>query len=409
MKFLKYIFSLLLVSGLSLSACAVEVDFSENDVLGKYVGVVDIHGFISQGFIKDSGNNYIENGTDGSFNLREMGINFSTSYGNLRLAAQLFAGTLGSRYDDNIILHWAVADYHWKDEISFRGGKMKMPFGLYNETRDIDAFRTSIFLPNAVYNENYRDPFSSITGGGIYGTLDASDYGSFDYQFYVGVPDVDDNGTAIDTANNFPMIQNVKDFTLQQMVATQMFWNTPIDGLKVGGSYLTPDYDINGYSTGMLGFPAAGAPLKLNVDGSHVWAFSSEYTIGDLVLAAEYMRMTGGIYNGSTKVGSLNQMGYYGSATYQFTDKLSGAVAYSVFYDDKADKDGDKKVAMGGKKYQAWNKDFSISAKYDIRDNWDVKAELHFVDGAAQYLSASNSGDLECYTTMLAFKTSYYF
>ena len=58
--------------------------------------VVDIHGFISQGFIKSTGNNYLGETLDGEWEFTETGINFATELtDDLRVGAQLFARDLG--------------------------------------------------------------------------------------------------------------------------------------------------------------------------------------------------------------------------------------------------------------------------------------------------------------------------
>ncbi len=54
--------------------------------------MVDIHGFVAQGYLKSDHNNFLADTEDGSFQFNEMGINFSTSMGeNLRLGMQLFS------------------------------------------------------------------------------------------------------------------------------------------------------------------------------------------------------------------------------------------------------------------------------------------------------------------------------
>ncbi len=56
-------------------------------------GEVDIHGFISQGYMKSSDYNfYLAETEDGTFQFNEMGINFSTELtDSLRLGMQFFA------------------------------------------------------------------------------------------------------------------------------------------------------------------------------------------------------------------------------------------------------------------------------------------------------------------------------
>ena len=57
---------------------------------------VDIHGFISQGYLKSTGNNFLAETKRGTWEFTEVGINFGTYVTDeLRLGMQLFARDLG--------------------------------------------------------------------------------------------------------------------------------------------------------------------------------------------------------------------------------------------------------------------------------------------------------------------------
>ncbi len=61
---------------------------------------VDIHGFISQGYIKSSEYNYIvSDSEDGSFQFNEFGINFTSNLtDDIHMGMQLIARDLGDLY-----------------------------------------------------------------------------------------------------------------------------------------------------------------------------------------------------------------------------------------------------------------------------------------------------------------------
>jgi len=127
---------------------AANIQAMEVDLLGG----IDIHGLISQGFLKSDDNNFLANDSeDGTFQYNDMGINFSKKLTEqIRLGLQLFARDLGDIGNDDVELDWAFADYRWKDWLGLQVGKIKFPHGLYGETRDIDALRTNILLPQHV-------------------------------------------------------------------------------------------------------------------------------------------------------------------------------------------------------------------------------------------------------------------
>ena len=117
---------------------------------------VDIHGFISQGYLKTTRNNYIADSTDGTFQFNEMGLNFTTRpMDKLIIGAQFFARDFGSVGNDQIQIDYALADYRFTDYFGVRAGKLKNPMGLYSEYRDIDMLRTCIILPQAFENRSH--------------------------------------------------------------------------------------------------------------------------------------------------------------------------------------------------------------------------------------------------------------
>jgi len=48
-------------------------------------------------------------------------------------------------------------------------GKLKVPYGFYGKTRDIDSLRTGILLPQGVYMEYIRSSYNSAWSGSVDG------------------------------------------------------------------------------------------------------------------------------------------------------------------------------------------------------------------------------------------------
>ena len=195
---------------------------------------MNIHGFVSQGYLKSSDNNYQGNTEDGTFEFNEFGLNFSTELTDeLRVGVQFFARDLGNLDNDKIIVDWAYGDYRFTDWFGVRAGKMKMPVGMYNEVRDVDMLRTSILLPQGVYNESWRSTFNAIKGIGIYGSFAAGALGTFNYQGQTGVLNItDDSGL-----NKYIEDQLNSEFDSYKLSSTNVFnliWETPLQNLKLG-------------------------------------------------------------------------------------------------------------------------------------------------------------------------------
>ena len=110
---------------------------------------VEIHGFVSQGFIASSGSNYLADSKQGSFEFSEVGINFSKQLTDrMRVGMQLFTHDLGPLGNYRTRFDWFYLDYRFWDWFGVRAGRTKLPFGLYNESSDIDAARVPVLLPS---------------------------------------------------------------------------------------------------------------------------------------------------------------------------------------------------------------------------------------------------------------------
>ena len=56
-------------------------------------------------------------------------------------------------------------DYRFKDWLGIRAGRVKIPFGLYNDSSDVDSARVPILLPQSLYPTLNRDFLLAQTGG----------------------------------------------------------------------------------------------------------------------------------------------------------------------------------------------------------------------------------------------------
>src|SRR5437899_2517593 len=104
------VLAVIALSAVAPNALALDVG-SPDKVLS-----VEVHGFVSQGFILSSGSNYLaDSSRDGSFEFTEAGMNFTkTLTDKLRVGLQLFARKLGRVGDFSVKLDWFYLDYRFK-------------------------------------------------------------------------------------------------------------------------------------------------------------------------------------------------------------------------------------------------------------------------------------------------------
>lgn len=393
-KYIKYLLAICIVfTAFSVSA----VEFGDISMGSN----VEIHGFISQGYMQSSHNNFFGETDDGTAEFSEVGFNLGTDLGdNLRLGIQIFSRKLGEFGKGEVEIDWAYGDYRYKDWLGIRAGKMKLPHGLHNTTRDIDFLRTNIFLPQSVYNEAWRDSVAAIQGGEVYGDIYLGKAGNFSYQFQGGICEFDvDSGVVTTTKDQLKlkgMDFDIKDSTSHYGAATGLVWSAPVDGLKFSLTGWVVNFTLKGETT-----VGSDETLKFEMETkSRQWTGSIQYEIGDFIISGEYSRNYYDFWSEADKIGNfhdkLETEGYYGAVSYRFTDWMEIGTYYSVYYADiddkngKANKTGSRKNA-GYNDYDSWLKDLCLSVKFDISENWVLKFEGHKMDGAAILMKDINT------------------
>ena len=139
----------------TLIACAAAAAAADGDV--------QIHGYASQGYLATTSNDYMDNTTAGSFGFTEVGLNFTANpvdRGTLGFA--ISAQDLGRYVNMKPGIDWAYGRYELPKKLSWLDanvtvGRVKVGFGLYGDQVDLDMTRSTVFLPQVVYNPLYRN------------------------------------------------------------------------------------------------------------------------------------------------------------------------------------------------------------------------------------------------------------
>lgn len=353
-------------------------------------GDVKVHGFLSQGFVKSDKYDYQSMDTnDGTVEFNELGINFNTNLNRqLRAGLQLRAADLGDFGNNKIQIDWAYGDYRLNNFIGLRVGKFRRSIGLFNETRDIDATQTVIFLPPTIaYNETYRDVSAVLRGACFYGMISAL---GIDYQLMWGLGGITNDGgiarrveselndAAGLTLADFDKVQEEMGYTIH------LQWHVPyVSDFTIGGTTLNIDTLLN---NGISDSPVSAVRMK----GTSNVIFM-KYVLGDMVLASEYCWQDSELivkpFNTPMK---SKPESYYAMLTYRFTDWLELGAYYMESFYDRTDKDGVVYVTeiMMPKEGEplkpyaiAWLKDAALTARFDINDFWILKVEGHAMNG----------------------------
>lgn len=382
--------SLVLIAAVELGAgeAAPAPEPSLSDVLK-----LEAHGFVSVGYLRTWGNNWLDNDTtDGSSDFHEAALNVvSRPLDRLRLGAQLFTRDLG-RYDNGrVMLDWAYADYRMADGLGIQAGRVKYPVGLFNEELDVDAARAQIFLSPTIYSLRGRDLFVSIDGAKAYGLLDAGACGRVEYAFFGGNTQFSNQGGVATYLSDVGLGDSIERISGEWVAGGMLHWHTPFSGLGFRVS-LT---DLHGFT--VIG-QTMGTTLVSTIDDYYYGVASAIYETGPLTIAAEYARFRGRI---DTRVGSLlvnstnnNFEGSYLSGTWHVRRGFDLYLAGEYSVNDADNRSGPHAYTL------------VLAAMVSPLDHWSIKIEGRHVTGTTGIQASDNPQGIEGHWQVLALKTT---
>lgn len=351
---------------------------------------IHIGGFVSQGYLQTDGTNYPFEADGGSFDLREIGLNVSTTFGShLRVGAQVFAQRFGPYGEDEPILDWAVADYNFNQAFGVRAGRIKYPKGLYGEVLDLDALRPFVLLPLPMYNPIVRDFASSFDGAMFYGNVGLGGAGSVDYKLFYGDIGMDPDQGVADfflTTSIFDKNAGLSRLGMDSVWGAAFDWAPGISGLKLHASY-SRFSDLEG--AGNLGGLPVPIPVELLLSEYNYLTLGTEYLVGDWTFAAEWQHQTGDAAVSTpvapTSSSTVDRHAYYVMASRRLGERWELGSTFAVDYNANA--------AAGTPSERKRQTDFALAARFNITENLLVKAEWHAIDGVLGVFNTPRVGN----------------
>ncbi len=366
----------------------VAVDPLESDA-----PLLDIHGFVRQGAFISTANNYFGHSKRGSVELTEAALNASREVADrLRVGIQLFAHDVGPLGDFTFRLDWGYLDYRWRQWLGVRAGRIKLPFGLYNEVNDVPSGRLPIFLPQSLYPTAQRDFLLALSGASIYGSPLIGSAGEIDYQAFFGTIFIDPTETT-----------NILDIDTRRVLGAQVFWRPPLEALRIGASLLNIRADFNVQFSPAeidlliamgLAQPGYDGKAQIRLRDANYYVGSAEYAYRRWLFAAEYSRqLTHGIAVPAMLLPDtdVDSERFYGMASYRFDDHFELGGYYSVNHLDAGDRTGES--PRFNPSHSAYQRDLAVTARYDVNEYWLFKAEGHFIQGTATLDRVDNPGE----------------
>ena len=350
-----------------------------------------VHGFLSQGYFLTSNHNNLfgESTRGGSLDFTEIGVNASwVPRPNLQFAVQGLSRRAGEAAEGEPELDFGLLDYTavaTEDRrLGVRLGRVRLPFGLYNDTRDVAFTRPSILLPQSIYNERTRELTVSADGIMLYGE-ERSTWGNLALELGSVLARVDnENSELAILGRDFP-----GDLESRWSFIGRLMYSTPREALRlaVTGARAETDYKPR------LAFPNDLGPGK---DLFEPVIFSAQYNAESWSLTGEYARrpIKDEGFSPDFDIDIVGES-YYVQGIYRIDPHWEMVVRYDVLYSDVDDRDGTKfEAATGFPSHLQFAKDWTVGVRYNITPSWMVRAEYHNVYGGTLFLFPQDNPDV---------------
>ncbi len=294
------------------------------------LGSVEIHGYGHQGFLLtdlDNENKYLNADDKGTWRYNAMAILFTAKpQDKTTVWMQLHGRT-------DIEVDWAYVDYEFSNSLTGRIGKAKLPWGVYNEVREVKFLQLSTIMPS-MYHDAVKIVHESYYGASLNYSLDLGSGGEIVFD---------------------PIVGEIADYKEGQdnsgvTLGGRIRYNPPIEGLAVMATVSDSQDDMSmEMLIASLDYVNYGFDIK------------SEYAA--MMMEMETMGMTM----------STDMFSYYVQAGYTFFSRLTPFVRYDYI---TTDKDNENSPLY-------YQKSTTVGVGYKINHSMVVKAEVHINDGYA--------------------------
>lgn len=357
---------------------------------------LQIHGFLAQGWVLSEGNNVNGSSADkwGSGEFRELGINASwRPLGPLLFSAQLAAVEAGKAIDEDIQLEYGLVDYTVVQEargrLGLRAGKLKLPIGFYNDSRDVVFTRPSIIPPNSVYLEtNGARAFGyfSLESAGFYGDWYAGRHAV--YAEVLAAP-----GQTLDDTAEIAILRSPASgsFEVERGVVGRLSDDYDGGRWRVALSLLTSDLR---YEPGSA--PPFNRAGNLDFDqGLLSLQYNSERVSLTMEAVARHIELDD--ISSFPFIGPVSQdpAGWYLQGAWRMTPAWQPYLRYDEQVRDFGDRHGREQAAapfVGRPRHYYFARDWTAGARYDVLPNLALWAEFHYVDGVGWVNPLDNPG-----------------
>lgn len=345
---------------------------------------IDFFGTLSQGYINTNHNNYFGNSTRGSFDFREIGVGSAVRFtDDLRVSGLLLSRKAGTTADGKIEVDHLFFEYSpiktQDATYGMRVGRLKIPFGFYNESRDIAESRPSILLPQSIYYDNIRAAMINADGVQAFG-----EYWNDGAYYKASLSYMKDPG-GNDPQNQSYYFGTPQKGTLEvhTSVGAKLEYSTGKTDLAVFVSDFSQEYKA-----------APGDFLTSgHIDGTVEMWLSARHSFEHFILTSELFTAQARLYGFGQYFPNttLYPFGMYAQAEWLTSEKLQFFTRYDFAASSSHDFNGKELSAMTGKPTSAfYAKDITVGGRYHFTPSTSLRAEMHFVNGTSTLPATDN-------------------
>lgn len=192
---------------------------------------LSIHGYLTQGFGITNGHQVLGISEQLTSDYRNMALQFRYDVDfRHAIVVQFSHKRLGNsplmKHSQDINLDWGFVEYWFSGSTQIKVGKVQLPFGIYNELRDVGTVLPFYRVPEAFYQEGN---FVSETINGIVLTQKIGSY-PWNVEFDLCGGDFDSKESEKNPVTGQDMVVVIP----MRIFGAQMSLNTPFHGLRLG-------------------------------------------------------------------------------------------------------------------------------------------------------------------------------
>jgi hypothetical protein len=367
---------------------------------------VQVHGFATQGLFWTSHNRMFGRSDNNvSPDFTELGLNGSWSpLPKLRISMQVLSRRAGKGQDGTPTIDFGLLDYSpWDTEdfrLGVRLGRVRLPYGIYNDTRDVAFTRPSILLPQSIYFERTRNLALSADGAMFYGEA-RGNIGTLTAEFGATLPRLNDRDTELAILG--PTLKGHLESDV--MFIGRLLYESQPAGLRLAftGTEIPTFY----HSPLGSGEPTINASATFSA-----WILSAQYQTENWTFTSEYALRSFKRNGFGPTDGVAHGESYYFQAAYRFAPKWEFMGRYDALYNNRNDPYGyGYQENFGAPSFTQFAQDWTVGLRYDVTPSIMTRLEYHNVTGTG-WLPIQDNPDRNAavkHWDMVAFLVSFRF